>query len=183
LGTAAAAKAPAGAGQRTKSSSHRRWSHTKQGTGYQLARTAPLLNRGRPSVLWGVSWFPTWPSCRGTQKAGGCHQCVVLTCASAGAERRGGVLCAGPAHVVTPQGKASISISIPYLSTYLHGKKKRRSDSSFALQFDITTNEATVSSRETWPVVKRAHTAHQWISLDPCSPAKAWRTDPPARCR
>jgi hypothetical protein len=28
-------------------------------------------------VLWGVSWFPTWPSCRGTQKAGGCHQCVV----------------------------------------------------------------------------------------------------------
>jgi hypothetical protein len=50
-----------------------------QGTGYQLARTAPLywLNRGRPSVLWGDSWTPTWPSCRGTQKAGGCPQCVV----------------------------------------------------------------------------------------------------------
>jgi hypothetical protein len=45
--------------------------------GYQLARTAPLLNRGRPAVLWGDSWTPTWPSCRGTQKAGGCHQCVV----------------------------------------------------------------------------------------------------------
>jgi hypothetical protein len=26
-----------------------------QGTGYQLAWTAPLLNRGRPSVLWGDS--------------------------------------------------------------------------------------------------------------------------------
>jgi hypothetical protein len=28
-------------------------------------------------VLWGVPWFPTWPSCRGTYRAGGCHQCVV----------------------------------------------------------------------------------------------------------
>jgi hypothetical protein len=22
-------------------------------------------------------WTPTWPSCRGTHRAGGCHQCVV----------------------------------------------------------------------------------------------------------
>jgi hypothetical protein len=28
-----------------------------------------------------------------------------VCCASAGAERRGGVLCAGPAYVVIPQGK------------------------------------------------------------------------------
>jgi hypothetical protein len=28
-------------------------------------------------VLWGASWFPTWPSCRGTHRAGGYHQCVV----------------------------------------------------------------------------------------------------------
>jgi hypothetical protein len=28
-----------------------------------------------------------------------------VCCASAGAERRGGVLCAGPAYVVTPQAK------------------------------------------------------------------------------
>jgi hypothetical protein len=38
---------------------------------------APLLNRGRPSVLWGDSWTPTWPSCRARDRAGGCHQCVV----------------------------------------------------------------------------------------------------------
>jgi hypothetical protein len=53
-----------------------------QGTGYQLARAAPLLNRGRPSVLWGVSRFPTWLALlqgdkQSRRAALPCHQCVV----------------------------------------------------------------------------------------------------------
>jgi hypothetical protein len=46
----------------------------------------------------GVSWFPTWPSCRpagDTQSRG----LPPVRCASAGAERRGGGLCAGPAAI------------------------------------------------------------------------------------
>jgi hypothetical protein len=58
---------------------------TCKGSFVQQARTAEIAfygppwtqNRGRPSVLWGNSWFPTWPSCRGAHRAGGCHQCVV----------------------------------------------------------------------------------------------------------
>ena len=63
-----------------------------QATSWQLARTgAPLLNRGRPSVLWGSPHLALlrgyivgkrWPPVR---------------CASAGAERHGRGLCACPA--------------------------------------------------------------------------------------
>jgi hypothetical protein len=67
----------------------------------------PLLNRGRPSVLWGDSWTLTWPSCRGAHRAGGCHQCVVR-CASAGAERPECGLRVGPAVRAVPQAKKYI---------------------------------------------------------------------------
>jgi hypothetical protein len=63
--------------------------------------SAPLLYGGRPSVLWGVSWFPTCgPPAGGHRK----QEVAASACASAGAERRGGVLCVGPAYVVLPQG-------------------------------------------------------------------------------
>jgi hypothetical protein len=93
--------------------------------GNQLERTAPLLNRGRPSVLWGVSWFPTWPSCRGTHRAGGCHQCVVRARERSAGRCEGGP-CAGPAYVVTPQGKkiTTTNIKIKYVVIPL-GKGKK----------------------------------------------------------
>jgi hypothetical protein len=48
-------------------------------------------------VLWGVSWFPSWPSCGGTT-AGGCQQCVVWV-----RERSGAEACsAWPTYVESP---------------------------------------------------------------------------------
>jgi hypothetical protein len=57
-----------------------------QGTGYQLARTAPLLSRGRPSVLWGVSWSPLGPPAGGhTEQQLQSRGLPPARCASAGA--------------------------------------------------------------------------------------------------
>jgi hypothetical protein len=102
LGTAAAAEAPA-AGQHDKNQLTPAL-EPHQGTGYQLARTAPLLNIGRPSVLWGVSWFPLGPPAGGHTEPG-VDTSALYECGSGASRRRALAALRGPGLCGNPTGE------------------------------------------------------------------------------
>jgi hypothetical protein len=95
LGTGAAAAEVPAADQHNKTSSHRRWSHTKE-----LATSAGM--DGRPSATeqrWalGIVGGLLDPHLALLQRDTQSRGLPPVRCASTGAERRGGGLCVGPA--------------------------------------------------------------------------------------
>jgi hypothetical protein len=84
----------------------------------KLARTAPLLNRGRPSVFGvvGSLLVPHLALLQGDTQSRGLPP---VRCASAGAERREGGLCADPA--CNPPAKKHTHPSCHFHSDFISG--------------------------------------------------------------